>query len=153
MGSQEVMRNSMHVAAESGELQTVKMLHEAGVPFTIVDSLNAAEYAIKKGNWECFDYMVEQGCPLTSLWFCKYAAYACDLGALQHVRAAGCPWDEEIMSILAAEEEGLHLVQWAHENGCPWDYETIYLARGHSNWDIVEYCQTHGLDFPVMPNN
>jgi hypothetical protein len=148
MGPQNFLKEVMHVAAKSGELQTVKMLHEAGVPWTIVDLLDAAEDAMAKGNRECFDYMVEQGCPTTSVWFCKYAAYARDLGALQHVRAAGCPWNEEIMTILAAKGE-LHLVQWAHENGCPWDYETIYVARGHSNWDIVEYCQTHGLDFPA----
>jgi ankyrin repeat protein len=46
-------------AAENGQLEALKFLHENGWSW----DARTLEYARKKGHWDCYNYAKEHGCP------------------------------------------------------------------------------------------
>lgn len=64
---------------------------------------------------------------------------------LKHLRALGCPWDEDTSWALACEGD-LDTLKWAHEQGCPWDERTCCWAARYGNLEVLEWL--HGAGAP-----
>ena len=118
-------------AAEGGQLECLKYLHENGCPW----DQWACRAAALRGHLECLKYLHENGCPWNA-WTCRAAAECGQLECLQYLHENGCPWDERAC---AAAAEGLELecLQYLHENGCPWNIDQI-LNRLPNDNDINE---------------
>jgi protein arginine N-methyltransferase 2 len=61
----------LHVAAENGQLAVLKELLLKGLPWNLLDNyrISAAEYALKSGFPEIYDFLVDEGCR-AELLFC-----------------------------------------------------------------------------------
>jgi len=78
--------NSCIYAAEKGNLECLKYLHENGCPW----NENCSKYASKYGHLEVLKYLHENGC----LWnedCCEYASSNGHLEVLKYLNDNGCP--------------------------------------------------------------
>jgi hypothetical protein len=78
--------STMACAVECGDLDCLKFLHSIGPEWYTM------EIAAAEGQLEVFDYLIEQGCPISAP-VCVAAAETSQYECLRHLRFHGCPWD------------------------------------------------------------
>jgi hypothetical protein len=104
-------------AAGHGHLHVLQWLHGAGLCDPAVHRIHHSAFA---STWSVLRWAREKG--YVSEWnagMCAGLARRGDVGGLQALRAAGCPWDEAT-PLQAARSSHETLFRWAVENGCPW---------------------------------
>ena len=132
-------------AARAGDLQELKRLHEAGVPWDFWTCVAAAE----GGHLSCLQYAHENGCDWNSL-VCEHAIDGPPGGTggghmdcLTYAVSNGCPIDA-LTCAAAAEGGHLECLRFLHENECPWDDRTTYAAALHEHPECLKFAFENG---------
>jgi hypothetical protein len=105
-------------AAGHGHVEVLQWLHEAGLCDRAARPIHHSALA---STWPVLRWAREKG--YVTEWnagMCAGLARRGDVGGLQALRAAGCPWDEAT-PLQAARSSNEALFRWAVENGCPWN--------------------------------
>jgi len=105
-------------AAGHGRVEVLQWLHEAGLCDPAARRIHHSAFA---STWPVLRWAREKG--YVNEWnagMCAGLARRGDVGGLQALRAAGCPWDEAT-PLQAARSSHEALFRWAVENGCPWN--------------------------------
>ena len=152
-------------AAGCGQLECLKMLHEAGCPWDERTPMAAAdegnldclryafehgcpwdeqtpEFAARKGRLDCLKYALMNQCPV-DISTCNMAAEFGPLVSLKCAHEHGCPWDADTMA-RAAWCGRLEYIKYMHENGCPWDESACALAADESEYECLVYLHENG---------
>ena len=136
-----VWHQSCTVAAEGGQLECLKYLHENGCAWDKYTCLAAA----RGGRLECLKYLHENGCPWDS-WSCTAAAGGGHLECFKYLRENGCVWRENTCTP-AAKSGNLEFLKYLHENGCAWDKYTCAAASGRGHLECLKYLHENGCDW------
>ena len=143
------------VAAQNGQLETLRVLHEpapepsprfdfnvppADTPVTVGSSTCLA--AASRGRLEILQWAHSAGCEWDERT-CQAAATGGHMEVLQWVRGHGCPWDHTTCRG-AAESGNLDMLQWARLNGCPWEADTCDYAAAFGHLEILKWAREHG---------
>jgi len=137
------------IAAQHGDLETLKAMHIAGCEWDHQTTNNAAKYghieclkyahengcnihwecaaeATKGGHVDCLQYLVENNLYLPdhsySFQLTWYAMYGGHLECLKYARKKRFPW-HTVSSVGAVQYGHLECLKWAYEHGCPFDRE------------------------------
>ena len=100
-------------AASRGNLDCLKYLHENNCPWNEY----APAYAAANNHFDCLQYICENNCPLDE-YTCYYSAAAGNLEMLKYVRSKGCPWKSEIFGHVK-EKHSSEFFKYLCENNCP----------------------------------
>ena len=136
-------------AARAGDLQELKRLHEAGVPWDFWTCVAAAE----GGHLSCLQYAHENGCDWNSL-VCEHAidgppgGTGGHMNCLTYAVSNGCRIDE-LTCAAAAEGGHLECLRFLHENECPWDDRTTYAAARHEHPECLKFAFENGCPLPA----
>jgi hypothetical protein len=66
------------------------------------------------------------------------------LGALQWLRANGCPWDGHAICDAAAKIGHLEMLQWARANGSEWGVLVCHCAVQHEHVELLQWAIANG---------
>jgi hypothetical protein len=105
--------------------------------------------AAKVGQLPVLQWAHGRGYPLSADVFSEAARRRDGAAMLQWLRAAACPWSEEVC-LAAAGSGNLEALQWlrAQEPPCPWDGRLLQLARARRLDDVAEWAAASGC--PAM---
>eukprot|EP00029_Vermamoeba_vermiformis_P001454 TRINITY_DN11623_c0_g1_i1.p1 TRINITY_DN11623_c0_g1~~TRINITY_DN11623_c0_g1_i1.p1 ORF type:complete len:186 (+),score=19.41 TRINITY_DN11623_c0_g1_i1:57-560(+) len=126
--------------------------------------------AVIARQFECFRYLYDNGCPITStlleliqiygdIPFYKFAeeelgskpgrlatfsaAKRGSLECLQYLHETGNEWDPKTC-VMAAASGSLACLKYAHENGCEWDAKVCTTAATWNHLECLKYAHEHG---------
>lgn len=126
-----------YYAAEYGQLETLKYLHENGCPW----NSNTCARAAGKGHLDCLIYLHENGCPW-DLLTCIHSAATGQLDCLVYALSNGC--DGSFVCQIAATFGHLNCLVYGHQNNCPWDERTCATAAKNGHLDCLIYAIDNG---------
>lgn len=111
-------------AINTSDLNEIIRLTRLGIPLISEFVVEAAE----NHEIEILVYLLEMGCPLTSL--CMEAGAHC-IHILRILSDYGCPWNIEVL-LFAIDNEFYDIVEYALQNDCPKDITCTALAARRS---------------------
>lgn len=126
-GAEDTPEIMYAIAFQNKHLACVRVLHEAGVPWTV----ETAAVAAGEGHLEGLVYLHEGGCP----WDKTAALGAAENGkvhTLAYIHAQDGPWDGRTMR-QAALFGHLECLRYALEHDCPYDASEIVLSAVMQN--------------------
>ena len=129
------------LAAEGGNLDCLKYLHENGCPW----DLDTPNMAGLNGHLDCLKYAHENGCP----WNSSTTAHISNRGQFECLRYAyenGCPWEQSV-TWNAAMVGNLELLKYTIENGCPMNSYTSSRAACYGNLECLQYIYKNGCEW------
>eukprot|EP01032_Pedospumella_encystans_P010466 gene10466-12227_t len=93
----------MFKAAQGGQVECIKYLHENGCPW----DTDAITEAASRGFLDCVTYLHTNGCPWNT-YTMKEASYNSHMKCVEYLYVNGCPWDATALSLVqaAAGEKG-----------------------------------------------
>ena len=112
-------------AIRSGDLDKVRLLHDAGCPW---DS-SACHVAAANGHVDVLRWLHEKGCPWNAS-ACEAAALNGHLDVLRLLHDAGCPWDASACHV-AATNGHLDVLRWLLIEGAPCDSVRVWALSRH----------------------
>jgi len=131
----EVSDQAMFEAVESGQLESVRFLHETcGKALTVKTMLQAA--ALDK--LEVMRYLHEKGCSWDAS-VCAAASKAGHLSCLEYAHHHGCPWDEStfISAKTNTHENGNPCLDYAQKHRCPIPLKDDIIFKAHLSFACV----------------
>jgi hypothetical protein len=130
-------------AAIGGNVEVVRWLLQHGCEATD----DVMEHAASGESWDAVFYLHEEaGCALTTV-LTSVATQVGDLVALQRLRAAGCPWDAELIAVDATRTNSAPLLRWLKEQGVEFNAKTFAAAASRAHMDQCEYLLS--IDCPM----
>lgn len=131
-------------AAEHGQLEIVKWLHEQGVPM----NRYIMSYAALNDNLDLLEHLHQLD--ISKDYACESAASKGHVSVLKWLRQHNYSWNEGTCSA-AAKGGHLETLQWCHQNGCPWNSHTTLEAACNGRVDILIYSRQQGCSSYPTP--
>jgi len=120
-------------AAEGGHIRVLALLREFQIPFT----RDTADACAKGGNLDCFEYLIEQGCPHDYEWCFQEAACSGHANIVVYIASKWAPghpyFHEELVEDLASYgNRTMPVLKLAREWGANFNNEMLvpYAAQG-----------------------
>jgi len=138
-----VLQECTEAASGKGNLEMLKLLHEAGC--CKFDESTLSLWAVKSGKLTVVRWLRERGCPWNeqTTWA---AAQKGNLAILVWLREQGCPWDDRVcMSAIAGGRDDV--LRWAIENGCPLSNRFCEMAALKGYLEILMTARDRGCSF------
>jgi hypothetical protein len=136
-------------AAGQGDLEELKLMHQAGYPLfrqrTFYEQNNSALSAAVNGHLDCLRYAHENGCQ----WHISTTGYAASKGfidCLKYAHQNGAQLNV-FTTVGAAANGHLDCLSYAHKNGCVWDESTTWWAALNGHFDCLRYAHENGCDW------
>ncbi len=133
---------SCNEAAEAGDLETLKNMHQAGFEWNQSTPRDAAS----NGHLDCLQYAHENGCPW-DITATELAAENGHLDCLRYLHENGCEWDEKTPELVVRRVGYLDCLRYLHENGCPWDKRVSEYAALYGHLDCLQYAIENGCEW------
>ncbi len=112
-------------AAKFGDLEELKKMRDAGLPWGTDTTSAAAEH----GHLDCLKWAHENGCPWDMFTIALAGMYG-RLECVKYAHSQGCP-KYVTLCLDAAKNGDLETLKWAHKNGFYlFDQTTSYAAQG-----------------------
>lgn len=136
-------RSACKTAAESGNFQMLKFLHQNRFDWD-VSTLSGAAISLSD---DIIFWLRNKGLEWQPIVFTACAAF--DLidehrfSFLQLLHDHGCPWDHHSMNAIVEKGTLEHLI-WAREEGCPWNVTTTATAAAVASLEKLQWLRAHG---------
>jgi hypothetical protein len=128
-------------AAKFGDLEELKKMHDAGLPW----GTDTSSAAAKHGHLDCLKWIHENGCPW-DMFTIGLAGMNGHLDCIKYAHLQGCP-RYVTLCLDAAKNGNLDTLKWAHENGFYlFDQTTSYAAQG-GNLECLKWAHLQGCKF------
>jgi hypothetical protein len=144
----ELSPKHTRLAAQSGDLELLKYLHEEKKIPLHPDPEFTVTLA-EKGSTELLRWAIDQGC-IVNEFTCATAAGAGKIGMLKFLRKKiRCPWDSKT-TVAAAENRRWDTLRWAVKHGCPWSKNaaSAILTKNHEEvFSVLKWAEDRGLEW------